>query len=78
MSLEQVSGRTTTNAGKTKKVLIRHEINLEKDVPNGAAGVRYEIEIRFKDSGVLTQSVVMDHSVVDFGTGAVSSLPENN
>ena len=78
ISLEQVSGRTTTNAGKSKTVLIRHEINLQKDVPNGAAGVRHEIEIRFKDSGGLDQSVIMDHNVVDFGTGAVSSLPENN
>ena len=37
ISLEQVSGTTITNATNSPKVLIRHEINLQKDVPNGAA-----------------------------------------
>ena len=46
--------------------------------PTVAAGVCYDIELRRRDNDVLIQSVVMDHSVVDFGAGAVSSLPENN
>ena len=78
ISEEHVSGMTITNAARAPKVVIRHEICLQKDVPNGAAGVRYDIELRRRDNDGVLQSVVMDHSVVDFGTGAMSSLLDNN
>lgn len=77
ISLEQVSGTSITNAEKSPKVVIRHEINLQKYVPNGAAGVRFDIEIRRRDNDGLIQNVIMEHSVVDFGTDAASSLPES-
>lgn len=74
---EARSGMTTTLSNKAK-VVIRHTIHPHADVPNGAAGVRYDLELRVKTTNELLQTVTMDHRVVDFGTGAVSSLPNSH
>lgn len=72
---EQIHGHTEWRSGRGMVVRVRHQHWPHSDVPNGMAGMRLETEIIIR--GESKNSITTEYLLKDFGTGAVSGLPNH-